>query len=163
MIHTIYNLCKESLDSIPRESWDQLNNDINTYLQEHNIQEEIYCQDIFRLKEDELESLTQIVNETFETYPLIQTYFDEHRDIRWPPLDMIKLIRRWAQDMVEYNENNFDDDIDDDIESIENDIEFIENDIEDMEPLDPHQDYITIKYFQGLFLAVYEMFTNYEN
>ncbi len=162
LANTIYNLCKNSIDNIPREEWDELNTDINEYLLNNNMNEEINCQEIFSIKDDEYQKLSLAIEETFETYPLIKIFFEEHRTLEFPPLDMIGIIKRWCQDFVQTFEHADDSDEQDE----EFDDSFSENqsnysysslnsEIISNELLD---NYITIKYFQGLFTAVYEMF-----
>lgn len=155
LANTIYNLCRNSIESIQREEWDSLSNDINSYLREHNINEEMNCQEIFSIKPDEYDRLIDIINETFENYPLIQAFFDENRDLNFPQLDMIQIIRNWCQDFVDYNDEN-----NDDIEGEGDGEDYEENEDDSDISLDELNDYITIKYFQGIFIGIYELFMN---
>lgn len=168
LVSRIYDLCQENLDNIPREEWEELNNNISQYLEEHNINqgEELDFQEIFCLKPDEREQLTRVVNNIFTQYPLVETFFDNNREMNLPQLDMMGIIQDWCQDFVEFNEelerDREEDSIDeeDNVENLNEDEEeyLSESDIE----VDIANDYITVKYFQGLFLAIYQMFMDRE-
>ena len=163
MATTIYNLCNNSNNATSREEWDNLSNEMNEYIRQHNLdEEEIDCFKVFSVKPDEYELLVQIIDDAFETYPLIQTFFDEHRDMNFPPLNMISIIRSWAQEFIENNEQ---------VENVEEESFYLsdeENEDEDEEnnseasDYDPMDEYVTVKYFQGLFAGVYELFMSRE-
>lgn len=144
----IYNLCNESIGSISDDEWIGLNNDINQYLSENALEETIECKEIFQIKANEYQVLSDTIHEMFIQYPLIADFFDNNRDLNFPPLDMIRIIRLWCQDFVQCQE--------DDTESHSETSETSTFD-QELENLD-QEEYITIRYFQGLFGAIYELF-----
>lgn len=165
MVERIYNLCYDSLQAIPREEWEELNQDVNNYFEENEIQEDVKFEEIFDLKPDERDQLRRCIDEAFDTYPLLETFFDNQREMNFPPLDMIKIIRGWCNEFVQFNETREEIDSNEDEEAEDEEIddydyEDVEIDEEDCEI--SVNDYITVKYFQGLFMAIYQMFMNRE-
>lgn len=160
LVERIFNLCETSIRNISREEWDCLNQDVNNYLEENQIEEEIHFQEIFDIKPDEREQLRQNIDECFNTYPLIQTFFEERSSsFNFPPLNMINIIRHWCQDFIESFEE-----IDElgEIEETYESMSSVSDSVSESDYTLDSTDYITVKYFQGLFLAVYEMFMNRE-
>lgn len=164
----IYNLCEESLNNIPQEEWDQLHNNIREYLESQNIQEEVEnFQEAFNIKPDEKEELMKCINEAFDTYPLVETFFDNRRDFNLPPMNMMKVLYDWCRDFVQQVEDldpeEREERIQEEFEEFEEFEEISNNEEEEIdEDIIDTEDYITVKYFQGLFLAIYEMFMNRE-
>ncbi len=167
LVNKVYTLCNDSIQNIPQEEWQALDNDINTYLREHICVdlEEFNSQEIFSIKPDELEKLKHIVDIYLNQYPLIETFFSEKLDdFPLPPLDMIDIIREWCKDFVKYNEEmtqQFHGEGRNESESDNETDRETESESEDEEE-DDLEDYISVKYFQGLFLAIYELFMNRE-
>jgi lysyl-tRNA synthetase class I len=177
LVTKIYDLCQENLDNIPREEWEQLNNNVSQYLEEHDINQEgdLDFQEIFCLKPDEREQLTRVINNVLGQYPLVETFFLNNREMNLPQLDMMGIIQDWCKDFVEFNEEmERDEDEEEEMERDEDEEEEIEENVENLNEdeeeylsqsdieVDIANDYITVKYFQGLFLAIYSMFMDRE-
>ncbi len=161
MVNKIYDICTENINNIPQESWDDLNMEINQYLVEHDIDEQINCKEIFIIQDDEREKLTHIVTLLFNEYPLIQSFFDENRStFKFPRLDMIGIIRRWCEEFAnnEIAENNGETG-----ETDESDYEELDEleECEELEEENAYSEYITIRYFEGIFRTIYEIFEEY--
>lgn len=159
IVDKIYDICIDSLNNIQPEEWNTLNRDVSNYLTEQDIQLELNLEEAFSIKLDEKEKLRYVVNKIFNTYPLIETFFDNNRDWNFPPFNMMNVIRRWCNDIVEelqeYNE------IETESEYSTNE-EIYESDREEDDNSEIDDEYITIHYFQGLFMAIYDMFMNRE-
>ncbi len=169
VVETIFNICIDSLNNIDQEEWNTLNNNINNYLKSNNFDINNFdIKQAFCIKPDEKDKLRNFIDETFNHYPLIETFFDNNRDFHFPEFNMIEIIKRWCEDIVEeiqHDKDNlqYENEDEDNLQYENEDEDNLQYENEDEDNLQYENDeYITINYFQGFFVAIYEMFMNRE-